>query len=142
MGIVRASGVAQWRDWLARHGRSEREVWLVIQHRGSATPSVGYREAIEHALGFGWGERQARTHDAGSVALRFTPRRPRSTWSRTNRARAAKMIEAGLMAEPGQAMIDLARATGRWEVPSDPAVADELRAALDANPDAARHFAA
>ena len=110
-----------WRAWLARNCRSEKEVWLVIHHSGSGTPGPRYHEAIEQALCYGWIDSQARKHDADSCILRFTPRKTRSTWSRVNRNRAAKMTEQGLMTEHGQALIDLAKATGTWQVVSDAA---------------------
>ena len=116
---VVASTAAEWRAWLERNGRSEKEVWLVVHHKDSGTPSVRYHEAIEHALCYGWIDGLHRTRDADSSQLRFTPRRPRSTWSRVNRLRAATMIERGLMTEHGQAMIDLARVGGTWAVPGD-----------------------
>jgi uncharacterized protein YdeI (YjbR/CyaY-like superfamily) len=84
------TGAAGWRDWLARHGRSEREVWLVVRRAGSPDPGVGYAEAIEHALCFGWSDSQARKRDAGSFHLRFSPRTARSRWSRVNRGRAGR----------------------------------------------------
>jgi uncharacterized protein YdeI (YjbR/CyaY-like superfamily) len=135
-----ASTTAQWRDWLARNCQSEKEVWLVIHHKDSGTPSVRYHEAIEHALCHGWIDSHARKHDADSSRLRFTPRKPRSTWSRVNRQRAAKMTELGLMTEHGQALIELAKANGTWQVVPDDASAaipDDLRDLLDRN-DAAR----
>lgn len=138
-----AASTAAWRGWLARNCRSEREVWLVIHHRDSATPSIRYHEAIEHALCYGWIDSQARKHDAESSRLRFTPRGPRSTWSRVNRERAAKMIELGLMTEHGQALIDLARANGTWQVLSDAdgsTVPDDLRELLDRNEAARTNF--
>jgi hypothetical protein len=105
-----ASTPADWRAWLAQNCRSEKEVWLVIYHTGSGTPSVRYHEAIAHALCYGWIDSQARKRNADSSCLRFTPRNSRSTWSRVNRQRARKMIELGLMTEHGQALIELARA--------------------------------
>lgn len=71
---VIASTAADWRAWLARHGRSEKEAWLVIYHQDSGTPSVRYHEAIEHALCYGWIDSHARKRDADSSYLRFTPR--------------------------------------------------------------------
>jgi uncharacterized protein YdeI (YjbR/CyaY-like superfamily) len=103
MTTVAATTSAEWREWLAQNHESETEVWLVIHHKDSPTPSVRYGEAIEHALCFGWIDSQARKHDADSFRLRFTPRRPRSNWSRVNRQRAARMIELGLMTEHGRA---------------------------------------
>ena len=141
---VSARSTAEWRDWLARHCRTEQEVWLVIHHRDSATPSVRYHEAIEHALCFGWIDSHARTVDADSSALRFTPRGPRSSWSRVNRDRAARMTEQGLMTEPGAAAIERAKAAGTWQVvPDDAATAvpADLRELLDADDAAQRNFA-
>ena len=115
MNTLSASTTADWRAWLARNCRSEKEVWLVIPHSGSGTPGPRYHEAVEQALCFGWIDSLQRTHDAHSCILRFTPRNPRSTWSQANRERAAKMTEQRLMTEHGQALIDLARATGKWQ---------------------------
>ncbi|MBF9127808.1 YdeI/OmpD-associated family protein [Plantactinospora sp. S1510] len=143
MNTFVAGSTAAWRGWLARNCRSEKEVWLVIHHRDSATPSIRYHEAIEHALCYGWIDSQARKHDAESSRLRFTPRNPRSTWSRVNRERAAKMAELGLMTEHGQALIDLARANGTWQVLSDAegsAVPDDLRELLDRDEAARTNF--
>jgi uncharacterized protein YdeI (YjbR/CyaY-like superfamily) len=93
-----ASTTADWRAWLAQNCRSEKEVWLVIHHKDSGTPSVRYHEAIEHALCYGWIDSHARRHDADSPRLRFTPRNPRSTWSRVNRQRAATVIDQAVAA--------------------------------------------
>jgi uncharacterized protein YdeI (YjbR/CyaY-like superfamily) len=132
-----------WRAWLAGNGHVEKEIWLVIHHKDSATPTVRYHEAIEHALCFGWIDSHARKNDANSSLLRFTPRGPRSTWNRVNRERAARMIELGLMTEHGRALIELARANGTWQVlldtETDTASAD-LRELLDHNPAARANF--
>ena len=118
MNTFYASTTEDWRSWLARNCRSEKEVWLVIHHSGSGTPGPRYNEAIEQALCYGWIDSHARKHDAESSLLRFTPRKPRSTWSLVNRERAATMTEQGLMTEHGQALINLAKATGTWQVVS------------------------
>ena len=118
MTIVFASTPAQWRAWLENHNADEREAWLVIHHRGCAAPSVRYHEAIEQALCFGWIDSHHRKRDADSSELRFTPRTPRSRWSATNRERVARLIEAGLMTDQGQAAIDLAKAKGTWDATS------------------------
>jgi uncharacterized protein YdeI (YjbR/CyaY-like superfamily) len=138
-----ASTTADWRAWLAQNCQSEKEVWLVICHAGRGTPGVRYHEAIEHALCYGWIDSQARKRDADSCHLRFTPRRPHSTWSRVNRQRAAKMTEQGLMTEYGQAPIELARANGTWQVLPDAdssAIPDDVQELLDRNEAARRNF--
>lgn len=143
MNTFSASTIADWRAWLAQNCRSEKNVWLVIYHKDSGTPSVRYHEAIEHALCYGWIDSRARKRDKDSSQLRFTPRTPRSTWSRLNRQRAAKMIELGMMTEHGQVMIELARANGTWQVLPDAessAIPGDLQALLDANAAASKNF--
>jgi uncharacterized protein YdeI (YjbR/CyaY-like superfamily) len=135
----------EWRAWLAANGQSEPSVWLIIHHKKSATPSVGYAESIEHALCFGWIDGKALKRDEESFYLRFTPRRPSATWSKVNRERAQHMTEAGLMTPAGQSMIDLAKATGRWEVLTDEqsvVIPDDLQAEFDGNPTALANFEA
>jgi uncharacterized protein YdeI (YjbR/CyaY-like superfamily) len=139
MSTVEARTTADWRAWLAEHGTSAKEVWLVIHHKDSATRGPRYHEAIEHALCFGWIDGLHRGRDEHSSQLRFTPRGPRSTWSQINRARAADMTRRGLMTAPGQATIDLAKARGTWHVAES--VPADLRELLDGNAAAARNFA-
>lgn len=143
METFTAATTTEWRDWLAAHsqpGEDGNEVWLVIYHKDSGTPSIRYHEAIEHALCFGWIDSHARSNDANSSMLRFTPRNPRSTWSAVNRERAARMIEQGLMTTYGQALIDLAKAKGTWEVRADDESAAALQELLQANPVAQGNF--
>lgn len=138
-----ARTTAEWRAWLAQNCRTENEVWLVIYHKDSGTPSPRYHEAVEHALCYGWIDGLHRKRDADSSQLRFTPRNPKSTWSRLNRQRATKMIEQGLMTEHGQAVIELARSNGTWQVlPDDEgtAIPDDLRELLDLNEAARTNF--
>jgi len=143
MHTVVASTPADWRAWLMQHSRLETEVWLVIHHKDSATPSVRYHEAIEHALCFGWIDGLHRKRDAHSSQLRFTLRSSRSTWSRVNRQRVENMSQLGLMTEYGCAMVDLAKANGTWQVLPDDAssaILDDLRDSLDRNDAAHRNF--
>ncbi len=91
----------------------------MIQHKDNGVPSIRIEEAMEQALCFGWIDGLHQKHDAGSSRLRFTPRRPKSTWSAVNRERAERLIAQGLMTDAGQAMIDLAKETGTWEAVPD-----------------------
>jgi uncharacterized protein YdeI (YjbR/CyaY-like superfamily) len=139
LNIVVGNSVEAWREWLAANAESETEAWLVIQHKNSGVPGLRIEEAMEQALCFGWIDGLHQKHDAGSSRLRFTPRRPKSTWSAVNRERAERLIEQGLMTEAGQAMIDLAKETGTWEAVPD-GVPDDLAELLGADPVAAANF--
>ena len=136
---------AAWRQWLAEHHARSPGVWLVYCKRASGLPSISYAEAVEEALCFGWIDSLPRKLDAERSQLLFTPRQPRSGWSRVNKERLARLEAAGLLLPAGLAAIARARQNGAWEsldaaeaglVPAD------LAAALAADEAAARHFAA
>jgi uncharacterized protein YdeI (YjbR/CyaY-like superfamily) len=106
---------AAWESWLAaEHGRSA-GVWLKIPRKGSGRPGIGYADALEVALCFGWIDGQKGRLDDDYWLQRFTPRRPGSRWSKINTDKAAALIEAGRMRPAGQREVDLARADGRWD---------------------------
>lgn len=109
-----ARTAADWRAWLDEHAATQDAIWLIIYHKHNPTPSVLVPEAVEQALCFGWIDSLARKRDTESFYLRFTPRRPHSNWSQTNRARAERLIAQDLMQPAGQAQIDLAKRTGLW----------------------------
>lgn len=142
---VRLGSAAEWRAWLAAHGRSERAVWLVVHRKGEGEPGVDYVAAVEQALCFGWVDSKTVKRDDGTTYQCFTPRNPRSTWSQVNRDRVERLVAAGLMAEAGQEVVDEAKRTGAWDCLAEAqnlVVPTDLRAALDAVPVAAAHFAA
>jgi uncharacterized protein YdeI (YjbR/CyaY-like superfamily) len=110
-----AMSTEEWREWLHTNCKTEKSVYLIIFHKKSKTPSVHWHDAIEHALCFGWVDSKAIGRDKESCFLKFTPRNPKSSWGKRNKERALKMIENGLMTENGQALIDLAKRTGKWD---------------------------
>ncbi|HYO17549.1 MAG TPA: hypothetical protein VES02_02625, partial [Dermatophilaceae bacterium] len=101
MRTLHAANRGQWRAWLRDNCETAHEVWLVIQHVRSATPSVGHGDAIEEALCFGWIDSRARKRDAESWCLRFTPRNPRGAWSNVNRNLVDRLTAQGLMTTHG-----------------------------------------
>jgi uncharacterized protein YdeI (YjbR/CyaY-like superfamily) len=113
--VVRAASVAEWRAWLAAHGRTAPEAWLVIPHKNGGVAGPTYAEAVEQALCFGWVDGLQRRHDEHSAKLRFSPRRKRSRWSASNRERVERLTREGQMTADGQAAVDRARADGTWE---------------------------
>ena len=103
-----------------------------------------YAELVESALCFGWIDGQVRRIDDDFHMQRFTPRRARSTWSKVNRQKVAKLIEEGRMRPAGLAEVERAKADGRWDAaydsPSTATVPDDLAAALAAEPAAQQAF--
>ena len=136
---------AAWRQWLAAHHTSAPGAWLVYCKKASGIPSVTYAEAVEEALCFGWIDSHPRKLDADRTQLLFTPRKPRSGWSKVNKERLARLEAAGQLMPAGLAAIAKARQNGAWEsldAAEAGLVPDELAAALAADAAAARHFAA
>lgn len=133
-----------WSRWLASHHASSRGVWLKIAKKGSKTESVTYAEALEVALIWGWIDGQKGKLDDAWWLQRFTPRGPKSIWSRINREKAVALIEAGKMKPPGLAEVERAKRDGRWETAYDSqsraTAPPDLEEALAANPRAARFF--
>jgi len=131
--------------WLRKHHASSDGLWLKIAKKGVGVPSVTYLEAVEIALCWGWIDGQKKGLDEQHFLQRFTPRRPRSVWSKTNVTKVAALIEAGRMQPAGQAQVDAAKADGRWERAYDGArtatVPEDLQAALAQCPPAQAFFA-
>lgn len=105
---------ASWRAWLAANHASSPGVWLVSWRAGSGRPAMAYGESVEEALCFGWVDSRAGKLDDERRMLTFTPRKPRSGWSRPNKERIERLTAAGLMTPAGQRVIDAAKADGSW----------------------------
>ena len=139
------ASAAEWEAWLREHHDTAPGVWIRFARKGAGVASVTYLEALHAALCFGWIDGQARSVDERWYVQRFTPRRARSIWSKRNREFATALIEAGRMQPAGLAEVERAKSDGRWDAaydaPSTATVPEDLRAALDARPEAAAFFA-
>lgn len=131
--------------WLEEHHASSNGLWLKIAKKDSSIETVSYAEALEVALCYGWIDGQKGKFDDVYWLQRFTPRRPRSKWSKVNREKATKLIEAGKMKPAGSREVELSRADGRWDAAYEPqskaTVPEDLQRELDRNPEAAAFFA-
>jgi uncharacterized protein YdeI (YjbR/CyaY-like superfamily) len=141
---VKFASRAAWEAWLdAAHADTPDGVWIEFARRGSGIPSVTHAEALELALGYGWIDAQKGEGDETHYVQRFVPRRPRSRWSKVNRAAAEALIASGAMRPAGLAEVERARADGRWDAaydsPRTATVPDDLAAELASRP-AAREF--
>jgi uncharacterized protein YdeI (YjbR/CyaY-like superfamily) len=106
----------EWRKWLKQNNQSEKSVWLILYHKKSQVQCISTSDAMEEALCFGWIDSLAKKRDTESFYLTFTPRNPKSNWSKINKERAAEMIDKGLMTQYGQQLIDIAKNSGKWFV--------------------------
>ena len=93
---------ADFRKWLSKNHAAKTEIWLIQYKKATHKPSIDYVRAVEEAICFGWIDSFEKGMDAERYATRFTPRRPRSNWTETNRDRARQLIAAGRMTEAGR----------------------------------------
>ena len=95
----------EFRKWLEENHKSKKEIWLIQYKKATKKPFLNYVEAVEEALCFGWIDGLEKSIDAERYALRFSPRRPKSNWTETNKERARKMIAEGRMTGAGLATL-------------------------------------
>jgi uncharacterized protein YdeI (YjbR/CyaY-like superfamily) len=136
---------AEWRAWLEEHHATEAGVWLIYYKQHSSQPGVEYEEAVEEALCFGWIDSRTNTLDDERYIQLFSPRKPKSPWSKSNKQRVEKLMQRGLMAPAGLAAIEAAKRNGSWNIYDaieNLSVAEDFRAALAANPAALKNFEA
>lgn len=126
--------------WLRDNHDSADELWIKMHKVGSGLPSIVWKEAVDTALCWGWIDGIRKSLDDTSFLQRYTPRRPKSVWSKINVENVSRLIEAGVMTEHGLKHVESAKADGRWdrayasvkqmELPAD------LLAAVEAEPSA------
>jgi uncharacterized protein YdeI (YjbR/CyaY-like superfamily) len=130
--------------------QAELEAWLEAEHltapglyvrlakKGSGVPSITWEQMVEVLLCFGWIDGRANRLDDRFYLQRITPRRPRSVWSLKNVATVERLTAEGRMRPAGLAVVEAAKADGRWQRayagPATIGMPDDLAAALDAEP--------
>jgi uncharacterized protein YdeI (YjbR/CyaY-like superfamily) len=142
---VAADDRAAWRTWLEANHPIATGAWLVMWRPGSGRGSLDYEAAVEEALCFGWVDSTGGRIDDERTRLYFAPRKPRSAWAATNKARVERLIAEGRMMPAGLAAIERAKSNGSWEVfdaVERLEIPDDLAAALESRPPAAANFAA
>jgi uncharacterized protein YdeI (YjbR/CyaY-like superfamily) len=134
-----------WWDWLAAEHASSPGVWLKLAKKASGAVNLSYAEALDAALAWGWIDGQKGSLDETAWLQKFSPRRPRSIWSKINREKVQALLDAGKMQAPGLAAVAAAKQDGRWdaayEPPSRATVPDDFKAAIAADRAAAAAFA-
>jgi len=89
--------------------------------KDSGRKTVTYAEALDQALCFGWIDGQKKSFDELSWIQKFTPRRPRSGWSKLNTQHVERLHSAGQMMNAGLKAVAAAKADGRWQAAYDSA---------------------
>jgi len=88
---------ADFRAWLKAHHDKFSELLVGFHKKNSGKPSITWPESVEAALCFGWIDGVRKSLNETSYTIRFTPRKPTSTWSSININLARKLTQEGLM---------------------------------------------
>ena len=142
--VMRFATGEAWQAWLEQSHSSSPGVWLQIAKKHATQPTPSYEEALTVALCFGWIDGQKQKLDEAAWLQKFTPRGPRSVWSKRNRDKAEELIRTGEMQPAGLREVERAQADGRWEAAYEPqstaGVPEDLQAELAAHPEAKAFF--
>lgn len=112
---IDCANAVQWEAWLARHYERSGGVWLRIARKGSGKTSAIISEALDIALCYGWIDSQRKSYDQTYYLQRYSPRRPKSPWSKLNVERAEALMAAGRMQPAGLVEIEAAKLDSRWD---------------------------
>jgi uncharacterized protein YdeI (YjbR/CyaY-like superfamily) len=138
-----------WREWLETNHASESHIWLIYYKKHTGKPSVPYNDAVEEALCFGWIDSLVQRIDEEKYMQKYTPRKPKSTWSKLNVRRVEKMMKEGKMTPVGMELYNYAVENGLLpdmdEQPAKkegifPEVPEYFSQALSQNPKACETF--
>lgn len=142
--ILNIKSSADWHGWLEKHHSQQTGVWLLHAKKGGGQISVSYTEAVDEALCYGWIDSLKQTFDDLYYKQKYTPRKPRSVWSKINVAKAEQFIKDGRMRPSGLMAVEIAKANGEWARAYDPgstmAVPKDFQEALNKNPRAKKFF--
>jgi len=134
-----------WAEWLDQHASDSPGAWLRFGKKKSEIQSLSYAEALDVALCYGWIDSQKKSYDEASWLQKFSPRGPKSIWSKINREKVQALIEASRMKPAGLLAVERAKGDGRWDAAydsqSNATVPEDLQVALDQNPKARAFFA-
>jgi len=97
---------ADFRQWLEKHHKTEKELMVGFYKKASKIPSISWSESVDEAICFGWIDGVRRSIDDKSYMIRFTPRRPNSIWSAVNLKKIEELTKKGLMKPAGIAIFE------------------------------------
>lgn len=106
---------SEWREWLEANHAICDGVHLIFYKVDSIYESMRWEEAVQVALCFGWIDSTVRKIDDEKRKQKFTPRKPKSVWSKLNKTYIEQLEKEGLMHESGRTKIQLAKENGSWE---------------------------
>lgn len=112
--ILSFNSAAAWDAWLERNHAESHGIWLRFFKKNSGITTMTHAEALDEALCYGWIDGQLQKFDEKSWLQKFTPRRPKSIWSKKNIEHTIRLCKANRMKPAGSRQIEAAKTDGRW----------------------------
>ncbi|WP_299217407.1 YdeI/OmpD-associated family protein [uncultured Dokdonia sp.] len=134
---------ADWRDWLHDNHTTTKGVYLIFYKIEINTPSMRWEEAVKVALCYGWIDSTVKSLGNGKRRQYFSPRNPKSVWSKLNKTYIITLEKKGLMHESGRRLIKQAKKDGSWTLldnVENGIIPEDLQIAFDTNTTAYTNF--
>ncbi len=128
-----------WRKWLAKNHKNQKEVWLIYYRKETKKPRISYDDAVLEALCYGWIDSIIKKIDAETFAQRFSVRKPKSELSQMNKERVYELIKEKRMTKWGLESISHVF-NPKIDKPQDFIISANILKALRANKDVWKHF--
>lgn len=126
--IFYPKNIKEWRKWLHKNHVSKPNVWIVLYNKASGKSTISWSDAVEVALCYGWIDSKKIKIDEEKSHQYFCKRKPKSTWSKINKDKIAKLIELDLLVEAGYITIEVAKQNGSWTILDE---VEELQIPID-----------
>ncbi len=107
---------AGWRSWLEKNHAKCDGVWLIYYRASTGKRRLSWEDAVREALCFGWIDSKVKPIDGERYKQIFTPRKPRSVWSKINKQHVAELAESELMTDAGLRAVAVAKENGAWSL--------------------------
>jgi len=134
----------EWRIWLAENHDKQSHAWLILYKKASGKANLTIESAVMEAMCFGWIDGKLKSIDSQKFILRYSPRKPKSLWSKINKDRAEMLIREGKMTDAGMVKIEQAKQNGLWDAAYTsrvkPEMPDDLKQTLKADSVAWENF--
>jgi uncharacterized protein YdeI (YjbR/CyaY-like superfamily) len=118
--VIPFASQLDWELWLEKNHAASKGIWLRFYKKATGINSVYYADALDVALCYGWIDGQLKKYDEVSYIQRFTPRRPRSNWSKRNIEHISRLTKEGRMKPAGLKEAEIAKSDGRWDIAYNP----------------------
>jgi uncharacterized protein YdeI (YjbR/CyaY-like superfamily) len=133
----------EWRLWLTKNHIKKDAVWVIFYKQKIGKPTITWSNAVDEALCFGWIDSVKKTLDEERSIQFFSKRKPKSTWSKINKAKIQLLIDTKKMTQAGLHCINIAKENGSWSILDGVealVIPNDLQIALIAKPNANDFF--